>query len=92
MSCELCPPAKHLPVTIVSRLSLVAADLLVVVVTWSPTYERAMAVRAALGKKRTTLSWIVFRDGLIYFMCVLTGRVVATYLAVTKYCQFLERW
>ena len=62
--------ANLLLVTIASRLSLVAADLLVVVMTWSPTYERAMEVRAALGKRRATLSWVLFRDGLIYFMCV----------------------
>ncbi|KAI0774565.1 hypothetical protein C8Q74DRAFT_845384 [Fomes fomentarius] len=51
-------------VTIISRLCLVAADLMVMGITWKATYRTS---RDIIGR-RSSLSSILLRDGAIYFI------------------------
>lgn len=64
------PPfwAHHNSVTIISRSSLIASDLIVIVVTWLATYKTTRLARVAGHKSRMTLSVLLLRDGMIYFM------------------------
>lgn len=58
-----------LTVVIASRVSLIAADLIVIVVTWFTTYKIASArSRDALNHNQTTFSGLLLRDGTLYFM------------------------
>ena len=59
---------NFLAVTIISRSSLIASDLIVIVVTWFATYKTTKLARASGHKARMTLSVLLLRDGMIYFM------------------------
>ena len=49
----------HRTVTIVSRISLIVADLAVIVTTWTWTY----GIMATLGDQRGTISGVILFDG-----------------------------
>ncbi|KAI0722599.1 hypothetical protein C8Q76DRAFT_782821 [Earliella scabrosa] len=53
--------------TVVSRSTLIIADLLVLAVTWKATFKTSRENVRALGQ-RMSLSAILFRDGVIYFV------------------------
>ncbi|KAI1782494.1 hypothetical protein LXA43DRAFT_905612 [Ganoderma leucocontextum] len=72
--------ANPLAVTIISRVSLIAADLIVIAVTWSPTYT---AVRVGFGHRRITLPHLMFRDGLIYFIAMVTMNCLHLAFSIT---------
>ena len=67
-SCFLELNLDFLVVTIISRSSLIASDLIVIVVTWFATYKTTKLARASGHKARMTLSVLLLRDGMIYFM------------------------
>ncbi|PIL30408.1 hypothetical protein GSI_07594 [Ganoderma sinense ZZ0214-1] len=72
-----CTGVIQLPETLaLSRILLIAADLMVVVLTWAPTYEVAKIARAEFGTKRTTLAFVMLRDGLIFFGIMVTLNVL----------------
>ena len=56
-----------LAVTIVSRITLVSADLLVLAITWKATFKASRDDIRAFGQ-RTSLSAILFRDGALILM------------------------
>ncbi len=59
---------NSLAVTIISRTCLIASDLIVIIVTWLATYKTTRLARATGHKTRVTLSVLLLRDGMIYFM------------------------
>ncbi|TFK78517.1 hypothetical protein K466DRAFT_606914 [Polyporus arcularius HHB13444] len=61
--------------TIVSRVCLIAADLIVLVVTWRATYY-GTKLRAIKVYRRRSFSDILLRDGTIYFLVLLTLNVL----------------
>ncbi|KAM5541338.1 hypothetical protein V8D89_004892 [Ganoderma adspersum] len=65
------PPALY-----TSRVSLIAADLIVIIVTWITTYKTALASRSVLNDNQPTFSGLLLRDGTIYFMVMLTMNVL----------------
>ncbi|KAJ8489209.1 hypothetical protein ONZ51_g3053 [Trametes cubensis] len=76
-------------VTIVSRASLMAADTLVIVVTWASTYRIGKASRdARLGFSFGTL---LLRDGTIYFVVLVAMNVVHMTLNVIKPNDFVQQ-
>ena len=60
--------AYPLTVILISRVSLITADLVVLVVTWITTYRTATISRVALNHNRPTLSALLLRDGTLYFL------------------------
>ncbi|KAI1794377.1 hypothetical protein LXA43DRAFT_1059213 [Ganoderma leucocontextum] len=63
------PDLVHkLAVTVVSRLSLILADLLVAIVTWWSTYRTTKLARGLKGFEQNALSSVMLRDGSIYFV------------------------
>ncbi|RPD74201.1 hypothetical protein L226DRAFT_613587, partial [Lentinus tigrinus ALCF2SS1-7] len=72
--CEL--DANHiLIVTIASRVYLIAADLVVLVVTWWATYY-GTGLRAIQPHCRPSFSHILLRDGMMYFLVLLTLNIL----------------
>ncbi|KAI0657982.1 hypothetical protein C8Q70DRAFT_999267, partial [Cubamyces menziesii] len=75
--------------TIVSRASLMAADTLVIVVTWASTYRIGKASRdARLGFSFGTL---LLRDGTVYFVVLVAMNVVHMTLNVIKPNDFVQQ-
>ncbi|RPD59956.1 hypothetical protein L227DRAFT_575957 [Lentinus tigrinus ALCF2SS1-6] len=58
--------------TIASRTCLIAADLIVIGVTWRATYHTTQLARAAGEQSMQTFAGTVLRDGTIYFLVLLT--------------------
>ncbi|PIL30350.1 hypothetical protein GSI_07535 [Ganoderma sinense ZZ0214-1] len=64
------------PALSTSRTSLIASDLVVIVVTWLATYKTTRLARVAGHKSRMTLSVLLLRDGMIYFIVLLAMNVM----------------
>ncbi|KAI0701124.1 hypothetical protein C8T65DRAFT_741821 [Cerioporus squamosus] len=62
-------------VTILSRTSLILADLIVIVVTWTATYRTTMIARQG-AISQSSLSVLFLRDGLVYFIVLLIINVL----------------
>ncbi|KAI0722514.1 hypothetical protein C8Q76DRAFT_793560 [Earliella scabrosa] len=62
------------PVLIVSRTCLITSDILVLGITWNATYRASREIKA-LGQ-RTSLSDILFRDGVVYFVALLIMNIL----------------
>ncbi|KAI0722609.1 hypothetical protein C8Q76DRAFT_782827 [Earliella scabrosa] len=56
---------------IVARSTAMAADLLVLAITWKATFKASREGIRALGGQRTSLSTVLFKNGVIYFMTLL---------------------
>ncbi|TBU24153.1 hypothetical protein BD311DRAFT_767086 [Dichomitus squalens] len=69
-------PALSTKFTVISRSSLIVADLIVIVVTWLATYKTTKLARAAGHQSRMTLSVLLLRDGMVYFLVLLTMNVM----------------
>ncbi|KAM5541382.1 hypothetical protein V8D89_004936 [Ganoderma adspersum] len=69
-------PSLSTSLTIISRTSLIASDLIVIVVTWLATYKTTRLARVAGHKSRITLSVLLLRDGMIYFIVLMTMNVM----------------
>ncbi|KAI1783671.1 hypothetical protein LXA43DRAFT_1045563 [Ganoderma leucocontextum] len=69
-------PALSTSFTIISRTSLITSDLIVIVVTWFATYKTTRLARATGHKARMTLSVLLLRDGMIYFIVLLAMNVM----------------
>ena len=50
-----------------SRVPLIVADLIVIVVTWVTTYKITIASRNVLSQNCPSLSELLLRDGTMYF-------------------------
>ncbi|EIW58770.1 uncharacterized protein TRAVEDRAFT_20676 [Trametes versicolor FP-101664 SS1] len=68
--------------TIVSRATLMAADVLVIAVTWANTYGLRKASRDA--RISTSFSTILLRDGTIYFVVLVAMNAVQMMLNAVK--------
>ena len=55
-------------VTIISRTSLIAADVVVIISTWLATYNTVIKSRRVLNGDGKSLSRLLLRDGTMYFM------------------------
>ncbi|KAI0708847.1 hypothetical protein C8T65DRAFT_740060 [Cerioporus squamosus] len=74
--------SKTYDLTIVSRTSLIAADVFVIAVTWWSTYGiRKLSRHARLG---TSFGTLLMRDGTIYFIVLLAMNVVHMTLNTVK--------
>lgn len=56
-----------LTVAVISRGSLIIADIIVIVVTWVTTYKIATLSRSVLNHNQPTFSGLLLRDGTLYF-------------------------
>ncbi|KAI0334549.1 hypothetical protein GY45DRAFT_1242288, partial [Cubamyces sp. BRFM 1775] len=75
--------------TIVSRASLMAADTLVIVVTWASTYRIGKASRdARLG---FSFGALLLRDGTIYFVALVAMNIVHMTLNTVKPNDFVQQ-
>ena len=62
-------PADLLEVISISRGSLIAADLIVIIVTLVTTYKSAIMARSVLnGRRNKSFAFLLFRDGIMYFL------------------------
>ncbi len=61
----------HLPVDIMSRVSLIVADLIVMGVTWSVTHahRRRCSVLRVYGAKKTLTS-VMYRNGALLYIAI----------------------
>lgn len=54
-------------VTVLSRVPLIIADMVVIIVTWVTTYKTATLSRNVLNHNQPTFSGLLLRDGTLYF-------------------------
>ncbi|KAI0722600.1 hypothetical protein C8Q76DRAFT_782822, partial [Earliella scabrosa] len=59
---------------ILSRTCLIAADIVVLAITWNATFKMSRESRAV--GQRASLSAIMFRDGVIYFLILLVTNIL----------------
>ncbi|KAI9069900.1 hypothetical protein FKP32DRAFT_1670987 [Trametes sanguinea] len=77
------------PLTIVSRSSLMAADAMVIVVTWASTYRLRKATRdVGLG---TSFGTLLLRDGTIYFVVLVAMNIVHLVLNTVNPNNFVQQ-
>ncbi|PIL30385.1 hypothetical protein GSI_07570 [Ganoderma sinense ZZ0214-1] len=75
LSGSLCPVPQCFD--IVSRGSLIAADLIVAVVTFVTTYKSAIMTRKVLkGRRNRSFAYLLLRDGMMYFIVLLVMNVI----------------
>ena len=68
-SCKIYLLTDHSIVISISRGSLIAADLIVIIVTLATTYKTVAMTRKMLnGKHNRSLSFLLLWDGIMYFM------------------------
>lgn len=60
-----------------TRISVIIADVLVLILTWVKTYEQV--VNASRSGQKMSVSMCLFRDGTIYFLILLVINVLALY-------------
>ncbi|KAM5536323.1 hypothetical protein V8D89_010015, partial [Ganoderma adspersum] len=70
------PPTLARNLVIISRVSLIAADLVVVAVTWFSTYRTVTMSRTVLNRDNPTFSGLLLRDGTLYFIVLLAMNVL----------------
>ncbi|KAI0084482.1 hypothetical protein BDY19DRAFT_909823 [Irpex rosettiformis] len=56
----------NISLSLITRMALVVADALVMIVTWFKTYQ--LYIEARRLKMPAPLSWLLFRDGMFYFL------------------------
>ncbi|KAI1782490.1 hypothetical protein LXA43DRAFT_905611 [Ganoderma leucocontextum] len=61
---------------IISRGSLIVADLIVIIVTWLATYDTAAMAHGVFSREGTIVSFLLLRDGTIYFVLMVAINVM----------------
>ena len=64
----------HLTAVFISRVPLITADIIVIIVTWAATYKIAAVSRSVLNSNQSTFSGLLLRDGTLYFAWVIRLR------------------
>ena len=57
----------HLTAVFISRVPLITADIIVIIVTWAATSKIAAVSRSVLNSNQSTFSGLLLRDGTLYF-------------------------
>ncbi|KIP01281.1 hypothetical protein PHLGIDRAFT_17304 [Phlebiopsis gigantea 11061_1 CR5-6] len=89
--CEVTPPMPldfHTELTRVTRVTAIAADLLVICLTWAKTFSTARTFYLIFHKM--SIAGIMMRDGTIYFLIMLILNITQL-VVVRSYCisQFI---
>ena len=79
---------ESFPVTALSRSCLIAADLIVIIVTWVATYPTTKLVRTAGQSFAQSFSVLLLRDGAFHYPLV-TRRTVLRYVSSAGMIYFM---